>query len=96
MCELFEVARSSYHYRIRNKGKENPDRERLKQKVIDIHTESRGSAGSRSITGKLNQDGEEIGRYKTSSIMKEAGIKSKQPGKNKGRFNLEVHNSLGC
>lgn len=75
MCELFEVARSSYHYRIRNKGKENPDRERLKQKVIDIHTESRGSAGSRSITGKLNQDGEEIGRYKTSSIMKEAALK---------------------
>ena len=38
MCELFEVARSSYHYRIRNKGEDNPDREHLKQKVIDTHT----------------------------------------------------------
>jgi len=83
MCDLFEVARSSYHYRVKNKGKVDLERERLKKRIIEIHTEGREAPGSRSITGTLNQEGENIGRTKTSNIMKEAEIQSKQPGKSK-------------
>ena len=36
----------------------NPERERLKQKAIDIHTASRGAAGARRIAGQLTQQGE--------------------------------------
>ena len=112
MCELFEVARSSYHYRIKNKGKVNLDRERLKKRIIEIHTEGREAPGSRSIAGKLNQEGENIGRTKTSNIMKEADIKSKQPGKSKHKdtggeskiapnllkreFNVSKENQIWC
>jgi putative transposase len=73
------VPRSSYHYRVNNRNKINPDRERLKHKAIKIHEDSRGAAGARSIAGELNQSGENIGRHKAASIMKEAGIESKQP-----------------
>jgi putative transposase len=79
LCTVFGVPRSSYLYRVNNRNKVDPERERLKQKVIKIHKDSRGSAGSRTI----NQDGEDIGRHKVSNIMKEANVKSKQPSKAK-------------
>ena len=83
LCELFEVPRSSYIYRIKQRNKIDSKREDLKQKVIDIHEDSRQAAGSRTIAGQLNHDGESIGRYKVSSLMQEMGIKSKQPSKPK-------------
>lgn len=81
LCGLFEVPRSSYIHRIKHRDKINPERERLKKKVIKIHEDSREAAGSRTIAGELNQGGESIGRHKVSSLMREAGIKSKQPNK---------------
>ena len=44
---------------------------------------SRGSFGSRSISGKLKEQGYAVGRYKTRTLMKEANVLSKQPGKPK-------------
>lgn len=40
--------------------------------------ESSGSAGSRTITTKLKQQGIKIGRYKVRNLMKEAKLYSKQ------------------
>lgn len=51
LCELFKVARSSYHYHLKNRGKVNPERENLRDKAVQIHKDSRGAAGARSITG---------------------------------------------
>jgi len=81
MCQLFNVVVSSYYYRINHKDIIDPERERLKHKVIDIHTASRGAAGARTISGQLQQQGEAIGRYKAASLMREASIVSKQPHK---------------
>ncbi len=83
MCQLFSINKSSYYYRINHKDVVNPERERLKQKAIDIHTASRGSAGARTISGQLTHEGEKVGRYKAASLMKEANITSKQPNKHK-------------
>lgn len=83
MCRLFSVNYSSYHYRINHKDIVNPERERLKQMAIDIHTDSRGAAGARTIAGQLTQGGKAVGRYKARSLMREANITSKQPNKHK-------------
>lgn len=56
----------------------NTERERLKQKAVAIHEASRNAAGSRTISGQLKEDGESVGRYKARSLMKEAGLVSKQ------------------
>ena len=56
----------------------NVERERLKEKVIRIHENSRCAAGSRTISGQLKTDGEFVGRYKARNLMKEAGLVSKQ------------------
>ena len=90
----------------------NPERERLKQKAIDIHTSSRGAAGARTIAGQLTQANEPVGRYKAASLMKEANIKSKQPNKPKYKiaedeskiapnslqreFNVKAPNEVWC
>jgi putative transposase len=83
LCKLFEVPRSSYHYHLKSRGKVDPEREDLREKAIQIHQDSRGAAGARTIAGQLNQDGENIGRYKAASLMAEAGMISKQPSKPK-------------
>ena len=71
--------RSSYNYHHRHANQVNPERERLKAAAIEIHTASRGAAGARMISGMLKQQGESVGRYKAGSLMKEAGLESKQP-----------------
>lgn len=43
-----------------------------------IHRNSRGAAGARTISGQLKQQGESVGRYKAASLMKAAGLVSKQ------------------
>ena len=83
LLRLFEVHRSSYTYYRKNKDRVDPERERLKAKVVSIYEKSRGAAGSRTIAGQLRQQGETIGRHKVRSLMKEADIRSKQPGEHR-------------
>ncbi|MCD9543501.1 hypothetical protein GLP24_01185 [Photobacterium carnosum] len=49
LCKLFETPRSSYHYRLKHHGIVTPEQALLRQKVFDIHSYSRGSAGARTI-----------------------------------------------
>ena len=79
LLEAFQMKRSSYNYHRHHRSKINPERERLKAEVIEIHQTSRGAAGSRTISGKLKAEGEPVGRYKARSLMREAGLESKQP-----------------
>ena len=81
--KVFDVPRSTYTSHQQHKNKVNADRERLKAKVVSIHENSRGAAGSRTIAGQLNQQGETVGRYKVRTLMKEAKIESKQPGRHR-------------
>ncbi len=53
LLRTFEVPRSSVDYRRQRAKKVDPERERLKGLARDIHTASRGAAGSRTISGTL-------------------------------------------
>ena len=82
----------------------------LREKVVGIHSRRRGSAGTMTITGQLTQEGENVGRYKAASLMKELGIISKQPNKYKisedvskiapnvsnRKFNVKAPNQVWC
>jgi len=85
LLKAFNIKRSSYDYYRKIGSQPNLAREQLKAKVIEIHTISRGAMGARSISGKLKEQGIQVGRYKTRSLMREANIESKQPGKRKFR-----------
>ena len=77
------MKRSSYNYYLKCSSQPDLERERLKVKVTEIYGISRGSMGSRSLSAKLKEQGESVGRYKARSLMQEAGLESKQPGKPK-------------
>ncbi|WP_085983120.1 IS3 family transposase [Pseudomonas asplenii] len=80
LYEAFEVPRSCYYnYRLRRR---TPDveRVRLRSRVNELFTQSRSAAGSRSIVSMMQEDGEQIGRFKVRGLMREMGLISKQPG----------------
>lgn len=86
MLAVFDVARSTYNDRRNSARRVSPERERLKAAVVDIHAASRGSAGSRTISGMLKLQGESVGRYKARSLMKAAGLVSTQQKKHRYRI----------
>ncbi|MBB6155155.1 hypothetical protein HDC30_002378 [Pseudomonas sp. JAI115] len=45
-----------------------------------MFTQSRSSAGSRSLVSMMQEDGEQIGRFKVRGLVRELGLISKQPG----------------
>ena len=47
-------------------------------KVRQIHSETRGSYGSRRMSGQLRDDGYDVGRYRARSLMKKAGVSVKR------------------
>ena len=72
LCSVFGINRSSYNYqRVAKKRARCFKREMLKAKVVDIHSESRGSAGSRTISKRLQFENILVGRYKVRNLMKE-------------------------
>jgi len=90
LLSVFEVPRSSYNYRRKAAKQVCPERERLKAAVINIHAASRGAAGARTISGMLKRQGEFVGRYKAGSLMKAAGLVSKQLKKHRYRVANEA------
>ena len=86
LLTAFGVARSTYQYRCQRAKRVNHNKERLKQKVEHIHSNSRGAAGSRTVSGMLKQQGESVGRYQARSLMKSLGLVSKQQKRHRYRI----------
>ena len=63
----------------------DPDFE-LIAKVRQIHSDTRGSYGSRRMSGQLRDDGYDIGRYRARSLMKKAGVSVKRRKKFKSKL----------
>ncbi|GLS26557.1 transposase [Marinibactrum halimedae] len=81
LLQTLGVTRSSYQYRMQMSTKQDSERQQLREKVVEIHTQSRAAAGSRVISANLKAQGFSVGRFKAARLMKEAKIESKQPGK---------------
>lgn len=95
---MFEVNRSSYYAWRQRQEKTNPEREALKVALIKYHKASRGSAGARTLSKDLKGDGHQVGRHMARSLMKEAGITSRQRRphqyKSSGTESLVAENEL--
>ena len=86
LLKAFGIARSTFNYRRKKSEQTDAERERLKEKVVEIHQTSRESAGSRTVSGQLKSQGEKVGRYKARSLMREEGLISKQHKKHRYRI----------
>ncbi|WP_152991962.1 IS3 family transposase [Pseudomonas aeruginosa] len=80
VCSAFDVARSCYYVHRLRRRRVDARRVALRNQVNQLFSQSRGSAGSRSILGMLREEGVTIGRFRVRRLMRELGLVSKQPG----------------
>jgi putative transposase len=80
VCTVFDVTRSCYYAHRQRHRRIDGKRMALRSQVNAIFTQSRSSAGSRSIVSMMRDEGVTIGRYKVRGLMQELGLVSKQPG----------------
>jgi putative transposase len=78
VCRIFGVKRSSFYEWIGRRSQPDTKRDELKAKVIELHTQSRESMGSRMISRNLKAQNIPVGRALAATLMKEANIVSKQ------------------
>ncbi|EDQ00659.1 IS3 family transposase, partial [Shewanella benthica] len=92
LCDIFTLERSRYYYWLNVKDKPiDLDKARQLDMVKEFHQDPRGSAGARAIAAKLTKKGEKVGRYKAASLMKDAGVESRQPGQHKYKAAPKEH-----
>ena len=98
LCEVLGVCRSSYYAHKARRRRPDRQRVRLRAKVTELFNESRGAAGSRTLRDQLRLAGFPIGRFKVRSLMREAGLRSGQPGprpyKKHGQARVDIPNLL--
>ena len=83
VCSVFGISPSSYYeYRQRHRAID-VERIELRSEIKRLFTESRGSAGSRTLMMMMRDNGYSIGRFKVRRLMQEAELTSKQPGAHK-------------
>ncbi|EMM3370380.1 IS3 family transposase [Pseudomonas aeruginosa] len=80
VCSAFDVARSCYYVHRLRRRRVDARRVALRSQVNQLFSQSRDSAGSRSILGMLREEGVTIGRFRVRRLMRELGLVSKQPG----------------
>ncbi|HBN8320896.1 TPA: IS3 family transposase [Pseudomonas aeruginosa] len=80
VCSAFDVARACYYVHRLRRRRVDARRVALRSQVNQLFSQSRGSAGSRSILGMLREEGVTIGRFRVRRLMRELGLVSKQPG----------------
>jgi transposase InsO family protein len=82
LCQVMRVSRSGF-YDYLKRFQQGPvldlGEERLKAQMRQIFKVSKGSYGSRRMSGQLQKDGFAIGRFKTRRLMREQGLKAKAP-----------------
>ncbi|WP_414158119.1 IS3 family transposase [Pseudomonas sp. BNK-45] len=82
-CRVLGISRSSFYAWRERQGRARPEREKLKALLVKHHKASRASAGSRTLAKVLQANGHSVGRYMARSLMREAGIASRQRRRHK-------------
>ncbi|ASD11757.1 hypothetical protein CD800_22795 [Pseudomonas aeruginosa] len=80
LCSVFELPRSCYYAYLARRRRIDVRRVSLRSRINELFSQSRSSAGSRSIVAMLKHEGTEVGRFKVRGLMKEQGLICKQPG----------------
>ena len=78
MCELHGVTRSGFYAWLKRQPSQRAQDDRaLRERVCQIHADSRGFYGSPRVVGQLRLDGRSIGRRRVARLMREAGLQGR-------------------
>lgn len=78
MCELFGVHRSTYKYWRRRDKRVTPETAKLHSQVKEVHRQSNGSAGARTVAIMATNNGYPLSRYRAGNIMRKLDLVSCQ------------------
>ncbi|MDH4566938.1 IS3 family transposase, partial [Pseudomonas sp. BN414] len=78
LCRLFGINRSSVYAAAKSAARGNQPHARLRQRLVELHVQSRRSAGARTLAAALRQEGWAVGRFLAGRLMKEAQLFSSQ------------------
>ncbi len=78
LCEVFGVHRSTYKYWLGRDRRLSPEVAKLYGQVKEVHRQSNGSAGARTIAIMATDNGFPLSRYRASNIMKKLNLVSCQ------------------
>lgn len=78
LCSVFGINRSRYYDHLKRRDQVDPAREQLKYQVIQLHAQSRGSMGARTLSAALKAQNQPVGRFLAGRLMSEAGLCSRQ------------------
>ena len=83
--------RSSYKYWRSKPTKIDLEKVKLNSLVREAHTESKGSAGARTVATIVSRQGKTISRHRAAKIMAELGLVSRQLPKHKYNLAEQAH-----
>jgi len=94
-----QVSRSGYYsWQNRGESKRQKENEKLIPLVLEAHRYSKGTYGTRRISGEIKDHGSHCGRYRARTLMNLAGVMARQKRKFKmttdSKHNLPVAPNL--
>ena len=78
LCEVFGVHRSTYKYWRKRDKRMTPETANLHCQVREVHRQSNGSAGARTVAIMTTNNGYPLSRYRAGNIMKKLDLFSCQ------------------
>ena len=88
MAKVLGVSRSGYYeFMKRGKSSRALENERLKKKIKQIHTSSRGTYGSPRVHATMKNNGETCSRKRVAKLMRQEGLQAKMRKKWKRTIN---------
>ena len=79
LCRVFGVHRSSVYDTCKRRRHVDHRRIALRQLATELHQQSRGSAGARTLSAALRIQGIAVGRFLAGRLMKEATVQFAMP-----------------
>ena len=81
MCEVLQIARSTFYYETEIAAQKEQDKvaeeQKLKEEVLVIFNKNRKVYGTRKIKDALSKAGYTVSRRRIGRLMRELGIQSK-------------------
>lgn len=98
MCEVFGVHRSTFKYWRKRDKRLPPEVAKLHSQVKEVHRESNGSAGARTVAVMATNNGFPLTRYRATHIMRKLNLVScqipKHAYKKSGQEHVAIPNIL--
>lgn len=78
MCQALEVSRSGYYvWRKGCQSQRDQANTKLKEKIVELHNQSKGRYGSPRLTAQLKREGYQVGHNRVAKLMREVGVRAK-------------------